>query len=301
MPGSEDTSPSEERLTREAARIYLRLRQFPDDAETCMERDAFLARGAAERDVYARMDRAANAARRRMVSTRNRRYGIALLGALLASLYLAVTPAKVILLADHRSGTDSQSVALPSGDEMVLDAGSAISDRSSATERRIALLRGAAFFKVISEDRAFVVETGEFEVRVTGTSFDVATTDEAAMVTVAEGSVQVRTALQTWTLAPGDRLLMPQSGDARIVPVDASDAIGWRDAEMLTTGMTFGQVAEVLDRRIPGEVIVLGDSLAKIEISGIVDISDPRAALRNLAATGDARVLSLPLLTLVLH
>lgn len=299
MPDAEKPDEKQERLTREAAKIFLRLRTKPEDKQALDARDAFLARGEDEREIYASMDRAAYFAGREIKSKRNRTNAMAILGACLALLHFAMEPVRFYFLADFQTGQEAQNITLDSGDRVTLDAASALSDVSDIQTRRIELLSGAAFFDVEKDRRAFIVEAGSIQVSVLGTAFDVSRNGDAVIITVAEGRVRVEHALETWELSAGDRLFVRDEAPAVRLDLDQEDSDVWRQDQLLTNGMNFAQVATVLDRRIRGEVLILGSELAQTQISGLVDIEDPIAALENLAATRNARVLRLPLVTLV--
>ncbi len=87
-----------------------------------------------------------------------------------------------------------QSIALADGSRIELNAHTQLTATLSATERRIHLARGQAFFSVAKDAaRPFFVETPAGTVRVTGTQFDVRADDITPFqVTVLEGSVQVQ-------------------------------------------------------------------------------------------------------------
>lgn len=299
MPEPDETEPDEEQLTREAARIFLSLRKDPSNQKALEARETFLSRGPIQRDIYASMDRAAAFAERRIKSSKTKRYAFALLGVLLASLLLGFDAARVAWLADYRTRDAMQTVRLPTGDIVTLDVGSALTDETDVTKRHVSLLQGAAFFEVSQGSREFLVKSGPVTVTVTGTAFDVSTSDGATTVTVAEGSVRVSDGVGSWQLTAGQRLSLDGARRAEVLEIDESDAAGWRTDQLLTNGMRFGQVADILDRRIPGKVLVLSGSLADTRISGVVDVTDPIAALKTLAATRNARVIAAPYVTFV--
>lgn len=69
------------------------------------------------------------------------------------------------------------------------------------------VLKGEAFFEV-AEDKArpFVVSTGDFDVRVTGTQFNVRVyPDETPTATLAEGSIRLLKGEHITDLVPGEQ------------------------------------------------------------------------------------------------
>lgn len=308
MPGPDASGPdpgpdpAERRRAREAATIVRRLQDDPDDAAAQQDLTRFLARGEAERSTYARMTRALAAARQGMRRKRAPK-AAALFGALLvvAAAAFGFEPLRLHALADSVTGRQPQPLLLASGDAASLDAGTALADASDGAERRVTLLAGAAYFDVGQDGRRFVVEAGGLSVDALGTGFEVAWLGDGVLVAVAEGRVAVQAGGQVWQLMPGDRLHW--SGDAApVIDAVAVTAIAaWRDDRLQADGMTLGQVASVIDRRVAGPILVYDSALAGTEVSGGLDLSRPLDALRTLAASADASVTSVsPLVTIVL-
>ena len=58
---------------------------------------------------------------------------------------------------------------------------------------------------------------------------------------------------------------------------------------------------EVIDRRLPGEILIFDHNLANATVSDVLDLHDPAPALHVLAATEGARVFSIrPFVTVML-
>lgn len=302
MPDKNFPDASERQRAREAAVIVRKLEETPQDARALAERDAFLARGDAERETYARMVRALGAARKGL-KNRDRRYVLALLGAALACLVLIWEPLRLRLLADYRTDRLPMPVTLASGDRAVLDASSALIDRTDEARRRVTLLAGAGYFDVATDGRPFTVQYGDVTVEALGTAFEVSQASGAVLVSVGEGQVEVRFDGSAVRLGAGERIRLAQN---RPVATAAPEAVAtetiaaWRSDRLTADGMTLGEVAAVIDRRLPGTVMVVGDALAETEISGGLDLARPADALRTLAATANASIISIrPLVTFV--
>ncbi|MEM8823942.1 MAG: FecR domain-containing protein [Pseudomonadota bacterium] len=293
------SDPDEVRRAREAANIFRRLSEDPDDIEAQRDRDVFLARGPEERKTYARMSRGVDIAKKGVSSKKKPPYALAALAILGGAIYAAYEPLSIRLLADERTTLQARQVALASGDAVSLDASTALIDRSNEEARRVVLLQGAAFFDVERDGRAFLVEFDGVTIEVLGTAFEVAKIDDTTIVSVAEGMVDVRLQGESWQLQMGDRLELTEAGIADMRTV-APDSVGaWKDGFIITDGMTFGQVIDVIDRRVPGPIVITDQDLAETGVSGRLDLSRPRDALRTLAATSDAQVLSVGPLAIV--
>lgn len=277
------------RLLDEAALIFVQLRDAPQDPEFLAQRDVFLARGAAEKAAYAKIEASWRVSGGRTRSTL--RIVLPLLIALGAAVTLGFEPARIHLQADAITGRVQEDIQLASGDQAYLDAGSALVDDTQTGTRSVTLLRGAALFEVAPEDRPFQVLLGEVEVTVRSTIFETVTDKDRASVRVAEGAVDVRAGGQTWLLLDGQRLdWSPQTGGI-LSQTAASEIAPWRLERLTVTDMTVAEIIDALDRRVSGRIFVLSPDLAEVKISGSFDLGDPNSALRSLAAITDARLI----------
>jgi hypothetical protein len=77
------------------------------------------------------------------------------------------------LRADYTSAEQVRQVTLADGSQLTLDAGTAIGVDFDQGERRVRLLRGAAFFQVTHTGAPFLVDANGGQVRVLGTQFEV--------------------------------------------------------------------------------------------------------------------------------
>lgn len=300
---SKHNSQQREKRARaeEAARILRALDENPDDPVALKQKAEFIARGEAERrtfkmitEVYARVPdklKAKDASRRKL--------SFALVGALLASLYFAAEPLRIAFLADHRTGYEVATFALPTGDRVTLDAASALQDNLTGDTRAVDLLQGTGYFVVETKPQRFVVSAGDVQVEVLGTEFEVSILGEDVVITVAKGSVNVRYDEDDVILGLGDRFRISPSGSVVETVADAAIA-DWREGQLTIDGMQFGQVASVIDRRMAGKVIVLGSRLRSDLVAGVLDLSEPENALRTLAASNGASVRQAsPFLTII--
>ena len=286
--------PHEAKLIREATSILLRLRDAPDDEALQRERDDFLQRGQAEKDAYTKLLHAWQATDPGDEPGLGKATGILAAACLAIMLYWSFEPVRIFLLADISSDLEPSHTQLDSGDRVTLDASSALIDNTAENTRKVTLLRGAAFFDVAPGERPFAVSVGDIRVEVLGTSFEAGYLDDEAIVTVAEGSVRVFHDDRSWQLGPGDRLLWSETGGAVLTNVDSREAASWRRGLLIANGMSLAQIADILDRRLPGNILIAGDALGQTPIVGTFDLSDPLWSLRTLAELEGARVFSIP-------
>lgn len=178
-------------------------------------------------------------------------------GALAAAVGLAVILPAIIfaqpawLLPNvHATRTaEIAQIALPDGSVADLAPKSKFRVAYSDVERRIYLHSGEAFFDVRrGDDRAFVVASGETEVRVTGTKFNVHQGPAGVTVSVAEGEVEVRrraprisadesVAVQQ-RLSAGEQVAAPvtSEGLTNVVEAPPSTIASWRVGRLTYKG-----------------------------------------------------------------
>ncbi|MEQ8177973.1 MAG: FecR domain-containing protein, partial [Amphiplicatus sp.] len=177
-------------------------------------------------------------------------------GALAAAVGFAVILPAIIyaqpawLLPNVHATPTAQTaqIALPDGSVADLAPKSKVRVAYSDGERRIDLQSGEAFFDVRKGDaRAFIVASGETEVRVTGTKFNVRQGPAGVTVSVAEGEVEVRRAPRSGAdalsaakerLSAGEQVAAPVSGEGLTDVVEAPPAtIGsWRVGRLAYKG-----------------------------------------------------------------
>lgn len=105
---------------------------------------------------------------------------------------------------------DKATIELPDGTNVVLNSASQLSYLNNFGENvRRVQLNGEAYFKVAhDEKRAFIVQVGDLEVKVLGTSFNVSAYEDAKDVTVVllEGKVGVYAQKTSHIMKPGDKI-----------------------------------------------------------------------------------------------
>ncbi len=199
------------------------------------------------------------------------------------------------LIADYEAGVaELRNVNLPDGSVVELDAGSAVAVDYEDGARRITLVAGQAFFRVVHDaQRPFSVLAGDVSVVVTGTSFSVAKTKTTIDVAVQTGSVEVqrRGIRAVDPLTVGDRLVVDRTGEAvrreRLAPEQVAL---WRQRRLVVVDTSFGDIVETLGRHLPGLVFVRDDALNRRAITGVFDLTQPVEALRTLAVSQNATV-----------
>lgn len=98
----------------------------------------------------------------------------------------------------------------------------------SANTREITL-KGEAFFEIKKDsNRPFIVRTSQFDIRVTGTQFNVRSyPEDIASATLAQGSIQLEESNHITPLEPGQQASLI-NGRIQVREIDLEEAIAWR-------------------------------------------------------------------------
>lgn len=193
------------------------------------------------------------------------------------------------LRADHLAWTgERRQVVLADGSRVELNSGAALAVDFSATERRVRLYRGEAFFEVAHDTALpFVVETPRGAVRVTGTRFNIDLTPDSDQVALLDGSVRLsaRQGGPEVTLAPGEEARLDGGGIGRPARFDADSRTAWRQGRMVFYRTPLAQVVAELARYRRGRILLLNDRLAALPVTGAFSTADTDAAIALIAET----------------
>ncbi|MBY0331960.1 MAG: FecR domain-containing protein [Acetobacteraceae bacterium] len=180
---------------------------------------------------------------------------------------------------------EQRRVTLADGSAVLLDADSALSLRFDAGERRLRLLRGAAFFEVVPDAAPFIVEAAEGEVRVLGTTFAVSLAGEATTVSVLSGRVEVQPAGgRRAVLGAGQQLRYRGALASAPAPADPEAAFTWREGRLVFHQATLRDVVAAIGRHRAGRILILDGALGERRVTGSFPAADTEAALASLQA-----------------
>ncbi|MES2276544.1 MAG: FecR family protein [Bacteroidota bacterium] len=139
------------------------------------------------------------------------------------------------------------------GTVVAVNAGSKLKYPSTFTGKtREIFLEGEAYFKVAHDaSRPFIVHTGTVRTQVLGTAFDIeAYGTKKLQVTVTSGKVSVLDGNnKLGLLTPNHKLAYNyQNKKAEEFTVNAIDAIGWKDGNLIFHDLTMQEATEILER-----------------------------------------------------
>jgi transmembrane sensor len=184
---------------------------------------------------------------------------------------------------------DTQSVDLPDGTKVKLNAGSALYiDHQFNTDTRKVTLIGEAYFEVVSQPNVpFLVEAGDINIEVLGTTFNVkAYPHENIETTLIQGKVAVNVKKgERILLKPAEKLTVeignssgadtqPKQLKVSKVASDGSDdrtQIAWLSNRFVFSDDRFGTVANQLERKYNVHFKFQDSTLQNEKINGVLE------------------------------
>jgi transmembrane sensor len=191
---------------------------------------------------------------------------------------------------------ETKVVALKDGSVVTLNTGSEIRVDYSGTLRSVELIRGEALFDVAkNKARPFVVAAGDTSVRVVGTSFTVRHLDAAPVqVLVREGVVEVfrsETGTAPVRVTANNMAVSDDEGSiaATSVPVaQVHRQLAWQNGQIAFEGETLAQAVQEFARYSDTRIVIDDPVLAKEEIAGLFNATDPVGFAQTIAISLNA-------------
>lgn len=142
---------------------------------------------------------------------------------------------------------DGSEVSLNSGSELKYSAG-------FSSENRVVSLTGEAFFSVKTDkEHPFTVKTSDFDIKVTGTKFNVCSyaDNKYSTATLAEGkiSLQLKDKSTKLQVVPGKKFQLDRKTLATsLSEADVESEIAWKDDQFIFKNIPFTELAKRLER-----------------------------------------------------
>lgn len=207
---------------------------------------------------------------------------------------------------------EQRSIALSDGSTIQLNSRSRVRVSYGKHLRSVKLIEGQALFRVAKDaSRPFVVDSNDTQVRAVGTYFDVYRKAGRTIVTVAEGRVAVRgtkpsavPAAQASAqsseaptrdevfLSAGEQLSVETSKPMLAQPYAANvdAALAWTQRQLVFDNVPLHDVVEEFSRYNDRRIIIEGDQLDALEISGVFLSTDSTSLVNFLRARSDVKV-----------
>jgi len=203
----------------------------------------------------------------------------------------------------YSTGTGEQrAFTLPDGSVIQLNARSRVRVDYRDAERDITLVQGQALFKVARDaTRPFVVIADQTRVRAVGTQFDVYRRQTGTTVTVVEGRVAVVTAESDYQpastpdphvelqkgeilLGAGEQATVTAHETQQTASPNIEAATAWTQQRLVFESTSLEDVAMEFNRYNARPLIIEGNPLAHLRITGTFSSADPASIIRFLRA-----------------
>jgi transmembrane sensor len=188
-----------------------------------------------------------------------------------------------------------RTLSLPDGSGIQLNTDSSVEVAFTATERRVQLVRGEAYFRIAKDPaRPFIVATERVNVRAVGTAFNVRLALAAVDVLVTEGAVRVDDPVKGESflnrpaplspavespapvLTAGQRVVIPTHIDGQIAPVvvatmapeEAERALAWKEKRLVFVSEPLAEVVAQFNRHNRHKLVILDPRLNELRFGG---------------------------------
>lgn len=182
---------------------------------------------------------------------------------------------------------ERRQVQLPDGSLLDLNTATRVQIAFHEDSRHVDLKSGEAVFTVRRDTaRPFTVAAGQARIRVTGTRFGVRKDKHEVTVSVDGGSVEF-SAGPWWKatqvrLGAGD---IAHCEDGAVSPPyqgDVATRLAWQRGRLVFHDQPLSQVVAELNRYMQQPIRVVDARVARLRVSGTLDINEPQAALELL-------------------
>jgi transmembrane sensor len=200
---------------------------------------------------------------------------------------------------------EQRIVTLADGSVIELNTDSILKVRFTPQQRAIHLIKGEAFFRVAHDAaRPFVVSAGEASVKAVGTQFNVRMSSDSTLVSVVEGTVEVRDDTPDARAAGGAGVesavrvttgeeasitpISPQASKKRLAVAKIAASSPQRSASWTRGRVEFENtpLVDVLgefQRYRDVRILIDDESIRQLKLTGSFDAHDPDSALAYIA------------------
>lgn len=226
--------------------------------------------------------------------------GVALAGAAALAIGVATVPLFQTAAPTYDATLASahgerRQVALSDDSILELNTDTQANVRFYPDRREVELAAGEITFSVKADaDRPFYVRTGDAQIRVTGTRFNVRRHGDVTDVAVLSGSVEIKpTGLRFWqqaALTPGQGLTVSRSGLGAPHVVDLAALTAWHQGRIVFNNTPLADAVREMNRYAPYAIRLSGAGLDKVRIAGAVSIDQPASFLELLPRIAPVRI-----------
>ena len=193
-----------------------------------------------------------------------------------------------------RTGTGQRTrVTLPDGSVVTLDAETELRLHNSASERRLDLVQGRAFFRVAhNANRPFVVYADGKRVRAIGTAFEVSLDKGNMVVTLTEGKVRVEGSPTGSDggadLVPGGQLVVGPDLNWTLRRVDVAKETSWTQGRLIFMHDPLSKAVADVNRYSTRKLVFKDGQIPDRQIVGVFKAGDIDGFVKAMELQGIA-------------
>lgn len=185
---------------------------------------------------------------------------------------------------------DKATVILPDGTDVILNSASQLSYLSDFGEKeRRVHLEGEGYFKVAHDThRTFIVQTGELEVKVMGTVFNVCAYNSSQDISVVllEGKVSIHTPAVSAILTPGEKMSYNKSTrELRTEKVYPDDYVSWTKGHLYFQNESLENIMQTLARVYDVNIRIDSPKISEERFTGTIPGGGIQNALNIIMMT----------------
>lgn len=182
---------------------------------------------------------------------------------------------------------------LPDGSQVMLNANTTINYRNwkQNTDREV-WIKGEAFFHVkkTAQKNRFIVHTGNFDVIVTGTQFNVNNRSDKSSVLLKEGSVIIKGEEKEIHMKPGDYVEFSNNTGLQKKDINSAPILAWTDHKFVFENTPMSEVASLVTEYFGIKVTLADEAVASSTISGIMPNDNLDVFLQSLQALSEYEI-----------
>ncbi|HEX6429372.1 MAG TPA: FecR domain-containing protein [Niastella sp.] len=192
-------------------------------------------------------------------------------------------------LAIQTAYGETRQDVLPDGSQVMLNANTTLDYKKwkDGTDREV-WVNGEAFFHVkkTAQKNKFIVHTGNFDVIVTGTQFNVINRDNKSNVLLTEGSVIINSNGQEVHMKPGDYVEFNSTGIQKKA-INNALVLAWTEHKFVFDNTPMKEVASLVTEFYGIKVTLADEEVTAKSISGIMANDNLDVFLQSLEALSE--------------
>jgi len=205
----------------------------------------------------------------------------------------SVAGGNVFAQSVHTEIGEQSTTTLGDGSVVALNVVTRVDYRIGAARRQVWLKDGEAMFFVQKDEaKPFIVHAGDYDIRATGTAFNVLHRDGMTEIAVSEGSVVVQSQAalganaRTVSVVAGQKLVLRSHAPTKrdLEPATPSSIAEWRMRAITYEDASIGDIVKDVNRFYPRPLTVTDPALAQRRVTLRLQVEDRDRTLGALAA-----------------